>query len=172
MSQNHRNSQRDNKQRGTEPNFNWRGLILIAIAIALLGLALLFRNGAYANGEDVPLNRFYELLDSKQIVSDKNAPLTLVVEEGRNTQYLVGYYKSNAAPQPVKFKTTVFLAFSTDLEDRLKAAGIQYTVRPDSNIVGQTLLGFAPIAVFLFILYLLFRQQIRVAGKGALNFGK
>src|SRR3954465_3741813 len=100
MSQNDRNSQRDNKQRGTEPNFNWRGLILIAIAIALLGLALLFRNGAYANVEDVPLNRFYDLLESKQIVSDKNTPLNLVVEEGRNTQYLLGFYRPSAAQQP------------------------------------------------------------------------
>jgi cell division protease FtsH len=38
--------------------------------------------------------------------------------------------------------------------------------------MAQTLLGFVPIAIFLVILYLLFRQQIRMAGKGALNFGK
>ena len=33
-------------------------------------------------------------------------------------------------------------------------------------------IGFVPIAAFLLILYFLFRQQIRMAGKGALNFGK
>jgi len=32
--------------------------------------------------------------------------------------------------------------------------------------------GFLPIALFLLVLYFLFRQQIRMAGKGALNFGK
>ena len=80
MAQPDRNSQRDNKGRGGEPNFNWRGVILIAIAFALIGLAVVFRGGAYANVEDVPLPRFYELLDSKQI--DK-ASLTLVVPEGQ-----------------------------------------------------------------------------------------
>src|SRR4028119_896958 len=42
----------------------------------------------------------------------------------------------------------------------------------ESNVLAQTLVGFVPIAIFLVILYLLFRQQIRMAGKGALNFGK
>src|SRR3984893_10085777 len=92
MSQPDRNSQKENKSRGDEPNFNWRGVILIAIAFALIGLAVLFHGGAYANVEDVPYNRFLELLDNKQIATDKNYPLQLVVEEGRPTQTLRGYY--------------------------------------------------------------------------------
>ena len=40
--------------------------------------------------EDVPYNRFLELLENKQIVNDKNYPLQLVVEEGRPTQTLRG----------------------------------------------------------------------------------
>ena len=47
MASSDRNSQKDNKSRGNEPNFNWRGVILIAIAFALIGLAVLFRGGAY-----------------------------------------------------------------------------------------------------------------------------
>ena len=88
MPQTDRNTQKENKPRGNEPNFNWRGVILIAIAFSLIGLAVLFRGGAYANVEDIPYNRFLELLESKQIASDKNYPLLLVVEEGRPTQTL------------------------------------------------------------------------------------
>src|SRR5258707_1760746 len=174
MAQTDRNSPREKPPRGGEPNFNWRGVILIAIAFALIGLAVLFRGGAYANVEDVPYNRFLELLENKQIVKDdKTAPLTLVVEEGRPTQTLRGaYYRQGVQPQQVPFKTTIYLNFTNNLQEKLSAAGIQPAIRTDSNLLGQTLLGFAPIAVFLFILYLLFRQQIRVAGKGALNFGK
>ena len=36
-----RNSQKENKPRGNEPSFNWRGVVLIAIAFALIGLAVL-----------------------------------------------------------------------------------------------------------------------------------
>src|SRR5947207_9786473 len=42
----------------------------------------------------------------------------------------------------------------------------------ESNMLAQTVVGFLPIALFLLVLYFLFRQQIRMAGKGALNFGK
>src|SRR5712675_846636 len=176
MSQLDRNSQRENKNRGSEPNFNWRGVVLIVIAFSLIAMAMLFYRGGMQPVEDVPYNRFLELLDNKQIVSDKNYPLQLVVEDGRPTQTLRGAYirqGAGAAPsQPMPFRTTVYLNFTNDLQKRLSDAGIQPSIKTDSNIIGQTLIGFLPIAVFLFILYLLFRQQIRVAGKGALNFGK
>jgi cell division protease FtsH len=169
-----RNSRKENK--GNEPSFNWRGVVLIAIAFALIGLAVLFRGGTYANIEDVPYNRFLELLENKQIATDKNYPLQLVVEEGRPTQTLRGYYLRQAAggapAQPVPFRTTIYLNFTSNLQDKLAAAGIQPAIRTESNVLAQTVIGFLPIAVFLVILYLLFRQQIRMAGKGALNFGK
>src|SRR3982074_3288583 len=107
MSQPDRNSQKENKSRGNEPNFNWRGVILIAIAFALIGLAVLFRGGAYANVEDVPYNRFLELLENKQIVVDKNLPLKPVVEDGPPTPTLKGYYIKQGTGadqgQPVQF---------------------------------------------------------------------
>ncbi len=176
MSQSDRNSKKDNKSGGNEPTFNWRGIVLIAIAFALIGLAVLFRGGAYANVEDVPYNRFLELLENKQIAPDKNYPLQLVVEEGRPTQTLRGYYmKEGVGPTPseqVPFRTTVFLSYNSNLQEKLAASGIQPAIKMESNLWAQTLVGFLPIAFFLLILYFLFRQQIRMAGKGALNFGK
>ncbi|MEO6871494.1 MAG: ATP-dependent zinc metalloprotease FtsH [Chthoniobacterales bacterium] len=177
MAQPDRNSQKDNKNRGGDPNFNWRGVILFAIAFALIGLAILFRGGTgYNTEENVPYNRFLELLDHKQIVNDPKYPLQLVVEDGRPTQTLRGAYTrpgvGNAPAQQVPFHTTVFLTFTTDLQAKLEAAGMQPAIRMESNVLAQALIGFVPIALFLLILYFLFRQQIRMAGKGALNFGK
>ncbi len=176
MAQSDRNSKKENKSGGNEPSFNWRGVVLIAIAFALIGLAVLFRGGAYANVEDVPYNRFLELLENKQIATDKNYPLQLVVEEGRPTQTLRGYYiKQGVGPNPaqqVPFRTTIFLNFTTDLQKKLSDSGIEPAIKMESNLWVQTLAGFAPIALFLVVLYFLFRQQIRMAGKGALNFGK
>src|SRR4030088_3362629 len=176
MSQPDRNSQKEKPPRGNEPSFNWRGVILIAIAFALIGLAVLFRGGAYANFEDVPYNRFLELLENKQIVVDKNYPLQLVYQEGQPTQTLRGaYIKQAVGPngaQQVPFRTTVALNYATNLQEKLAAAGIHPAIRTDSTLIAQTLVGFLPIALFLLVLYFLFRQQIRMAGKGALNFGK
>ncbi len=176
MSQSDRNSKKENKSGGNEPSFNWRGVVLIAIAFALIGLAVLFRGSTYGNVEDVPYNRFLELLENKQIATDKNYPLQIVVEDGKPTQTLRGaYIKQGTGPNPaqqVPFRTTIYSNVAKNLEDRLEAGGVPYAFRMDSNLMAQTLVGFVPIAVFLVILYLLFRQQIRMAGKGALNFGK
>src|ERR1700750_761934 len=136
-------NQRENKSRGNEPSFNWRGVILIAIAFALIALAVLFRGGAYQNVEDVPYNRFLELLDNKQILNDKNSPLTLVVEEGGPTQTLRGYYLPTGVgpsqPQQAPFKTTIYLNFTNNLQDKLAAAGIQPAIKTESNVVAQTI---------------------------------
>src|SRR6266513_2489845 len=142
MSQSDRNSQRDNKSRGNEPNFNWRGVILIAIAFALIALAVLFRGGAYQSFEDIPYNRFLELLDNKQIVNDKNSPLVLVVEDGRPTQTLRGAYVrqgiGSAPSQQVPFRTTIYLTFTNDLQQKLAGAGIQPAIKTESNMLAQT----------------------------------
>src|SRR5450432_3018871 len=176
MAQPELNSQKDNK-RGGDPNFNWRGVILFAIAFALIGLALLFRGGTgYGTEEDVPYNRFLELLEHKQIVNDPKFPLRLVIEEGRPTQTIRGAYSrpgvGNAPPQQVPFRTTIYLNYNTDLQQKLADANMQPAIRTESNVLAQAVIGFVPIALFLLILYFLFRQQIRMAGKGALNFGK
>src|SRR6202011_3552002 len=115
-----------------------------------------------------------ELVENKQI--DKNSQLELVVAEGQPTQILRGVYFKQAPggpqAQPVRFQTTVYLNFTSNLQEKLGAAGIQPAIRTQSNLWAQTVLSFLPIALFLLVLYFLFRQQIRMAGKGALNFGK
>src|SRR2546426_6891407 len=176
MAQSDRNSQKENKSRGSEPNFNWRGVILIAIAFGFIALAMLFYRGGMQPVEDVPYNRFLELLENKQIVTDKNSPLQLVVEDGRPTQTLRGAYirqgVGSAPAQQVPFRTTVYLNFTNNLQERLAKANIQPAIKMESNLMAQTLVSFLPIGLFLLVLYFLFRQQIRMAGKGALNFGK
>src|SRR5260370_8616228 len=176
MPQSDRNSQRENKQRGNEPNFNWRGVIMLALGFALIALAMVFWQGRYQQIEDVPYNRFLELLENKQIVNDKNMPLTLFVEEGKPTQELRGKYirqgTGGAQNMDVMFRTVVYLNFTSNLQDKLAAAGIQPGIRSESHPWGQALVNFCPVLLLLPLLYFLFRQQIRMAGKGALNFGK
>jgi cell division protease FtsH len=176
MPQNDRNSQRENKSRGNEPNFNWRGVILVAVAFGFFALAMLFYRGGYQQYEDVPYNRFLELLENKQIVNDKNSPVTLYVVEGQPTQELRGKYvrqgtggEQNAT---VPFRTSIYLNFTQNLQDKLAAAGIQPAIRSESHPWTQVFASFAPVLLLLLLLYFLFRQQIRMAGKGALNFGK
>ena len=126
MPQFDRNPQRENRPRGNEPSFNWRGVILIVIAFTLIAMAMLFYRGGMQPVEDVPYNRFLELLENKQVVNDKNNPLQLVVEDGRPTQTLRGVYVrqgvGSAPSQQVPFRTTVYLSFTNDLQKKLTDA--------------------------------------------------
>src|SRR5437879_6705711 len=123
MAQFDRNSQKENKHRGSEPSFNWRGVILIVIAFTLIAMAMVFYRGGMQPVEDVPYNRFLELLENKQIVNDKNYPLQLVVEDGRPTQTLRGAYIrqgiGSAAALPMPCRTPGYLTFTNNFADEL-----------------------------------------------------
>ncbi|HET9374769.1 MAG TPA: ATP-dependent zinc metalloprotease FtsH [Chthoniobacterales bacterium] len=160
---------------GNDNNFNWRGILLFAFAITLLGVFFFSRNGGYGNVEDIPFTEFQQYLNEGRISKDE--PMQLVVTEGKTTQVLRGAFDKERKPgagstSPDRFKTTVFLEFNKDLKSELENKGYKVDIRADSDVMLTALLNFAPIALFFFLIYLLFRQQIRNAGKGALSFGK
>ncbi len=133
------------------------------------------RNGGYGNVEDIPFTEFQQYLNEGRISKDE--PMQLVVTEGKTTQVLRGAFDKERKPgagstSPDRFKTTVFLEFNKDLKSELENKGYKVDIRADSDVMLTALLNFAPIALFFFLIYLLFRQQIRNAGKGALSFGK
>ncbi len=167
------NDQNSNEPRGDrsgDPNFNWRGLLLLAIAFALIGGAFLFRGGIGQNVVDLTYPRLLDAIRDKQILVEKEKPLNLLVEVGRNTQTLTGWVYRDGVATP--FRTTVFLGYSRDLETKLSQSGYVANPKEESTVLTSLLASFLPIALFLVVLYFLFRQQIKMAGKGALSFGK
>src|SRR5450432_2217423 len=171
MSNDPNSSNRDPRgDRSGDPNFNWRGLILLAIAFALIGGAFVFKGGVGTAVAEVSYPRLIELVNEGKISKDKDKPLNLLVEVGRNTQVLAGYYEKDGVQTP--FRTTVYLNYSRDLEQKLADKGYFANPKEESTLLTSLLASFLPIALFLLVLYFLFRQQIRMAGKGALNFGK
>ena len=164
---------------GGDPNFNWRGLMLFAIAIAMIGGAYVFNTGGRLVGgtKDVPYPQFIELLDSDRI--DKDKGIDLISEPGNPTDFLEGYLKSDGSKPDgskaaaEKFKTQINLQFDPYLKWRIEDKGIKVTPKSSNSPVFAALLNiFMPLLLFVVILYFFFRQQIRMAGKGAMNFGK
>ena len=49
-----------------EPGFNWRGLILISVAMALIASAFLF-GGTNPNLKDLPYSEFKQLMQSDEV---------------------------------------------------------------------------------------------------------
>ena len=180
MSDENQKPPNDNRQRpggSNDPQMNWRGLVLFAVALALIGGAFLFRGNNFAQSEPIPYPKFIELVKAGKIVSTADAPLELVVEEGRNTQYLEGKLKQKSKTTgeevAVPFRTPIFTSFNgSDIQKVLTEAGITPSIVPKSDYLASAVVSFLPILLFLVILYFFFRSQIKMAGKGALNFGK
>jgi cell division protease FtsH len=169
-----KNNRPPNGNGGADPNFNWRGLFLFALAICLFaGFYVLSKNGSIGGVHDVPYADFVKLLDNDQIVKERG--IDLVSEPGSATDYVTGYMKigKDGAAPPEKFKTQVNLQYNNYLqwmlEDKYKIA---VNPKSDNNVFASLFMGLMPFVVFILIIYFFFRQQIRMAGKGALNFGK
>ena len=151
-----------------DPNFNWRGMVLFTIAIALIGGAFLFKSPGQI--KEISYAEFRQMLDQDRVIKDK---VDLVTEQGNPTDSIRGLLKSTTVGTPdVQFKTQVNLQFARNLREMLEEYGIYPTQKSDNNLLASAVLGFLPIALFLLVLYFFFRQQIKMAGKGALNFGK
>ncbi len=192
MSDNDPRAPKNKPSNGGDPQFNWRGLVLFAIAFALIGGAFFFRGGTLLQPETLPLPKFEQLVKEGLVISSEDRPLKLVVEQGNQTQYLSGFYKRSvtnsepppqepkaplggvkSADQPIPFKVDIFAPVNgQEVLELLRSANLPYTIQPESNLLATTLVGFLPIALFLLVLYFFFRSQIKMAGKGALNFGK
>ena len=157
-----------------DPNFNWRGVVLFAVAIALIGGAILFKSDM-ARAKEVPFPEFKRMLEEDKIVRDRpDRPIELISEPNSATDSIRGWMRTDKAPpnDVIPFRTQVNLKFNQTLQATLAEAKIVPEERADNNLVASMIVGFLPIALFLLVLYFFFRQQIRMAGKGALNFGK
>jgi cell division protease FtsH len=170
-----RKQDKNSRNLGNDNNFNWRGILLFACAIALLGGFFFSRSGGYGNVEEIPYTEFQQFLNEGRISKDE--PLQLIVTEGKSTQVLRGAFDRERKPSvggnaPDHFKTTVFLEFDKNLKQDLESKGYKVDIRADSDVMIQALLNFAPVLLIFVAIYFFFRQQIRNAGKGALSFGK
>ncbi len=168
---------------GGEPSFNWRGLILLSIAVMLIVAAFAWR-GEDGRYEEIKWPEFVNAVEEGKVGDDQ--PLRLIRKQGSAEEYLLGEMVPAGGEGAKKggrgFKVLVNLDFQKDeLHALLKAEGapegskqvpLAYTVEYNSNMLGSVLLGLLPIFLILLILYFFFRQQMRMAGRGAMSFGK
>ena len=160
---------------GGEPTFNWRGLVLMTTLLAVLAVGFAVKGSALNTVKDIPYSEFLDRLEKRQMVEDAKHPLELVIEEGSSTQLLRGLYSEAVPPKvegAIPFHTTVSVDFDRYLFDKIKGAGLTPNVRRESNVIGSIIFSFVPVLMLLLLIYFFFRQQIKMAGKGALSFGK
>jgi cell division protease FtsH len=116
-------------------------------------------------------------VEQQRIVKGKkDKSLELITEPNAIGEHIQGWMLVKRAEGDAlveeRFRTQVNLQYNRDLREFLNQNGLEANPRTDTNSVGSLLMSFLPIGLFLVVLYFLFRQQIRMAGRGAMSFGK
>ena len=169
---------------GGEPSFNWRGLILLSIAVMLIVAAFAWRG---QEGVSKVLNWPDFVIKVEQGKVNSDQPLRLVRKQGSAEEYLIGELEPESDEAEGRagagFKVLVNIDFQKEeLHELLSPKEeipadsprkrLSYTPEYNNNMLSSVLIGLLPIFLILLILYFFFRQQMRTAGRGAMSFGK
>ncbi len=154
---------------------NWRGLILAVLTVmSLLALYSAFLHPGIAQ-QEMSQAQLFQLIKDGKVTSIVNEP-----DPSTGIRLFTGTYKKPANATPgapdveAAFKVPVDLAVYPDIAKKLEAAGYTKIIETqnNTNIIWPLIINFLPIVLFVGLMYFLFRQQIRMAGKSAFSFGK
>jgi len=154
---------------------NWRGLLLLSLTLALLFSLFYVLKYPGMVQEEITQTRLFELIHQGKVDTIVNEP-----DPSTGLRMLTGTYKrpiSNAPNAPETegaFKVPVDLALNPYLESEINQAGYKKIIetQANTNLLWPIINTVLPIVIILGVMYFLFRQQIRMAGKSAFSFGK
>jgi cell division protease FtsH len=148
------------------------------IWIAILGaipLLMVFRNTGPVSADPLSQTQFMQAVESNQIVQATIAydPQSLLHEvRGKYFRADKAGVRIEAAGKPAEAVPFVAKVRLTDkFEDRLLSSGLFETKAPNTVLLGL-IYSLGPILVIGLLIWFFFIRQIKMAGKGALSFGK
>ena len=155
---------------------NWRGVVGVTLTImVLIALYYTIMHPSLVQQEITQA----ELMDSihqgrvTKIYYEPDATTS-------STGLLTGTYQkpaSSAANAPLvesSFKVPVDLNFDRNIKEEIAQAGYKPIIdtQINNNLFWPIFINFVPVLLIFAVIYFLFRQQIRMAGKSAFSFGK
>ncbi|MES2594343.1 MAG: ATP-dependent zinc metalloprotease FtsH [Verrucomicrobiota bacterium] len=186
-------------RRNQEPQFNWKGFLLLAVVVLLFGSALMVGKEA-TRPQEITYKYFKQLVEENLI--DREKDLLLVQKDTTAAESIEGY-KLSAAPggttdkvsaaapnEPetkpaspstttapkkgsVKFTVPISIQFQKEeLQALMTKHNLVLVPKYDNDQMSALLISMLPIMLVLVLIFFLVRQQIKTAGRGALNFGK
>jgi cell division protease FtsH len=186
-------------RRNQEPQFNWKGFLLLSVVILLVGSALMV--GDKATRADVITYKDFKKLVEDSLI-DRDQDLVLIQKDTTNAEIIEGYalrpklteeigLKSETAtadqeskpatPSVVptakkntrKFNVAVSIQYQKEeLQTLLSKHNLVLVPKYENDQMSAVLVSMLPILVVLVLIFFLVRQQIKTAGRGAMNFGK
>jgi cell division protease FtsH len=135
-------------------------LLLLALFVAMYNVLPQNR----AKSPTIPYSDFVTYVEEQQIRSCK------IVVEVSGRQYVEGELVATDSQANRRFKS--FIVEPGDVQKLLIDKGIKAEVHYQNPILYSLLTGVVPFVLILGLLYFLFIRQMRLAGRGAMNFGK
>ncbi|RYD25030.1 MAG: hypothetical protein EOP86_27850, partial [Verrucomicrobiaceae bacterium] len=153
---------------GGDQGFNWKGLLWLSIALSLIATGVLWRTST--PGKPVQYPSLVTALNEQKV--DTGKPFKIIAAAGSSLDTISGFLIQGDG-QSVPFKTQVNLEFTkVELLELLKKNNIQPIFEEESAAMVNLLATFLPLLLLLGLVYFFFRQQIKMAGRGAMSFGK
>ena len=174
MSENDPRNPQDNNSndpKGNESPVNFKGLIFLGIALFLIFIA--FSMNSPTQGEKITWPEFKGYVTKGEI--DGELPLELIRKQESSEEVLIAFKKKSPTGENEnnKLEVPVNIEFQKEeISELLNAHNLKYTPRFESNTASAVLITILPILLILLILYFFFRQQMKMAGRGAMSFGK
>ena len=166
-----RNPQENNSNdpKGNESPVNFKGLIFLGIAMVLIFFAINMKSPD--KGEKISWVEFVGKVKEGKIDGEK--PLELITKQESSEEVLIAYEKTDGTAESNKLEVPVNIEFQKEeISELLKSNNLNYTTSFESNTMSAVLITLLPILLILLILYFFFRQQMKMAGRGAMSFGK
>ena len=158
-----------NDPKGNESPVNYKGLIFLGIAMFLIFIAINMKSTT--QGEVKTWPEFVDAVTKGKIDSEK--PLELIRKQESSEETLIAYLKEAPEGTTKKIEVSVNVEFQKEeLSELLNNNDLTYTPKFESNTMSAVLITLLPILLILLILYFFFRQQMKMAGRGAMSFGK
>jgi cell division protease FtsH len=161
---------------GSGSDQNWRGIVLLFLTVlSMLALYYALIHPGIAQ-QEMTQAQLFDLIKQGRVTTLINEP-----DPSTGIRTLTGTYKKpiSAAPGAPEtgegaFKVPVDLQLNPYLASEIQQAGYKGIIETqnNSNILWPLIINFLPIVLFVGLMYFLFRQQIRMAGKSAFSFGK
>lgn len=155
-----------NDRRGGDVRVPPRTWLLWLAILSLIPLLFFFRNTSESRYRVLNHLEFLNLVDSNLV-----AEATIYYNPQSLRREIIGKYSDpqgkSQALVPFKLETRL----SEQLEDQLLRTG-RFKVDEPNTVLVQLFYGVLPFVVLALIVYFFLIRQIRMAGKGALSFGK
>ncbi len=184
-------------RRNQEPQFNWKGFLLLAVVVLLVGSGLMAGKEA-TRANEITYREFKQNVENDLI--DKTEDLKLIQQDTTTAEIIEGYVlkskpgvTAGVTPAPgvsplpatpdapvavtkknsLKFRVPVSIQYQKEeLQALMNKHGLVLIPVYQNDQWGALLFSMLPILLLLFLLYFLVRQQIKTAGRGAMSFGK